>query len=174
MNFDVAGPFEVPRFGQKKLITKKSGRLLREHLENWEEGLSEAPGCYVFVTHAGRGYTPHYVGQARKRAMLSEAMNASNIGKYNEVLDRRGTPMLFFVPFRTPGGKFRKRQKVDGGIPALDFLERWLITTALQKNPKLVNNKETYFLKNIHVTGVLNSGRGVSTSASRKLTLALY
>ena len=56
----------------------------------------------------------------------------------------------------------------------MNFLERWLITTAIQKNPDLVNNKETRFLRRIHVTGMLNSTRGELIKPSRLLNKALW
>jgi hypothetical protein len=53
-------------------------------------------------------------------------------------------------------------------------LERWLIATAIEKNPDLINNKETRFLRNIHVTGLFNAGKGEATVDSQKLRKALY
>ena len=161
MDFDIAGPFALSRHGQKQMITKLSLRDLKTELDDWEEGLSDACGCYVFAIRAGRGYTPYYVGQASKRAVADEALNPSNREKYNEVLGHgRGRPMLFILPMRTPRGKFRRKRQADGKTPAMNFLERWLITTAIQRNREIVNNKETKFLRGIHVVGLLNSKRG--------------
>jgi hypothetical protein len=144
-------------------------------LEEYDEGLSDACGCYVFATRAGRGYTPHYIGQASKRSIADEALNPSNREKYNLVLGLgRGKPMLFILPMLTPQGRYRRRRQVNSKLPEMNFLERWLITTAIQKNADLVNNKETRFLRRIHVTGLLNSKRGESTTPSRLLSKALY
>jgi len=44
VNFDVAGPFDITRHGPKRLIAKQSIKDLRENLEKWAEGLSEACG----------------------------------------------------------------------------------------------------------------------------------
>jgi hypothetical protein len=175
MDFDIAGPFELSRHGQKQIITKQSLKELKPELEEWESGLSDACGCYVFAIRAGKGYTPYYIGQASKRTIADEALNPSNREKYNEVLGYgRGRPMLFVLPMRTPKGKFRKRSQADGKLPAMNFLERWLITTAIQKNPNIVNNKETRFLRGIHVVGLLNATRGESTTASQLLNRALW
>ncbi len=175
MNFDVAGPFEIARHGTKQIITEDSLRHLIEELEDWEEGLSEACGCYVFAVRAGKGYTPYYVGQGCKSSILREALNPSNREKYNKVLgETKGTPVIFMLPMRTPAGKFRKRKQVDGGLAELDFLERWLIAEAIDKNPDLINNKETWFLRNIHVVGLFNPTKGEATAASRELCKTLY
>lgn len=169
MLFDVAGPFVVPRHGKKKNITKDSLLELRAVLEEWEEGLSQSCGCYVFAKRAGSGITPWYVGQACKSPMLSEALNPSNITKYNQVLDDdQGTPLLFIVPIRTPGGKLRRRP-TNGKLPSLTFLERWLIAAAIEKNPDLINTKETLFLRNLHVVGIFNAKQGESTKDSKEL-----
>jgi hypothetical protein len=78
MKFDVAGPFEIPRFGKKRIITKESLRQLKQLVESHQEGLSDACGCYVFALRAGKGWTPHYVGQACKLPILGEALRASS------------------------------------------------------------------------------------------------
>ncbi len=49
------------------------------------------------------------------------------------------------------------------------FLERWIIAVAIEKNPDLRNNKETRFLRQIHVVGIFNAKQGESTSGSRRL-----
>nr|WP_199045497.1 hypothetical protein [Dyella sp. ASV24] len=176
MRFDVAGPFEIPRHGKKRNITKESLVQLSAQMEEREEGLSESCGCYVFAKRAGGGITPWYVGQACKRPMLKEALNPDNITKYNGVLDDdKGTPLLFVIPARTRGGKLRKRPASEkGGLPSITFLEKWLIAAAIEKNPDLVNNKETRFLRDLHVVGIFNPKQGESTTASKDLRRALW
>jgi hypothetical protein len=175
MNFDVAGPFEVSRHGPKALITKQSEADLKLQLEEWAGGLSEACGCYVFALRAGKGYTPHYVGQACKNSLLKESLNATNVVAYNEILgESKGTPVLFLIPLLTPNGKFRKQTTGERAIPEVDFLEHWLIAEALRKNDGLKNNKETRFLRKIHVVGIFNSRQGEATLASRELKEAIY
>jgi len=174
MDFDVAGPFHLSRHGNKKIVTKHSLKELKSAVEEWESGLSNACGCYVFAVRAGKGFTPYYVGQACKRPITDEALNPSNREKYNEVLGYgRGSPVIFFLPMRTPKGKFRKKSQA-GRIPAMTFLERWLIATVITKNPDMINNKETRFLRGIRVIGLLNSERGKSTSASSLLRRTLW
>ena len=175
MYFDVAGPFELTRYGSKKFITDDTLRDIRSKVEDWEEGLTEACGCYVFAVRAGRGSTPHYVGQACKSSIVMESLNPSNREKYNKVLgEANGTPILFLIPLRTPTGKFRKKSQVGGGLAALDFLESWLIANAIEKNPGLINNKQTKFLRQIHVAGFFNAKKGESTSASQQLCKTLW
>jgi len=173
-DFGVVGPITLSRHGKKRLITKDSLDDLANKLESIETGLSKACGCYVFAKKAGKGLVPWYVGQACKRPLGDEALNPSNREKYNKVLDLKGSPVMFFLPLRTPSGKLRKRPKGVGRLSALNFLERWLIAAALERNPKLTNNKETRFLRSIHVTGVLNARKGGATKDSRALCLTLW
>jgi hypothetical protein len=56
----------------------------------------------------------------------------------------------------------------------LDFLGRWLITHAIDKNPELINNKQTKFLRQIHVAGFFNANKGESTYASQQLRKTLW
>jgi hypothetical protein len=175
MNFDVEGPFVISRHGQKQIINQKSFDDLKKKIDSYKDGLSDACGCYVFAIRAGKGFTPYYVGQACKTAICKEALNHTNREKYNNALNgSKGNPVLFFVPLLTPNGKFRKRPKGNGGLEALDFLERWLISCAIRKNRNLINNKETRFLRGIHVRGLFNAGKGESTKASQNLGKALF
>ena len=139
----------------------------------FDNGLSDACGCYVFAVRAGKGYTPYYVGRAEKNSILNEFLNPSNIGKYNDVLSyTKGTPVIFLLPMLTPQDKYRKL--ATGELKSLRFLERWLIAQCIEKNPNLVNNKETKFLRAIHVKGVLNATQGESNNGSKALAKAIW
>ena len=172
MIFDVAGPFEIKRFGTKMLINKESLVDIIEQLETYEPGLSVAGGCYVFAKRVGRGVLPWYVGQACKSPLAREALNPDNRGKYNDILDSKGTPLLFVIPERTPSGRLRKRRTQPAAT--LDFLEEWLIAAAIARNPNLINSKKTRFLRELHVVGIFNSRHGESTAASQSLSKVLW
>lgn len=174
MDFDVIGPVKLTRHSKNRLITDDSMRDLIDHLETIEPGLASACGCYVFAKQVAKGLTPWYVGQACKTSLAKESMNASNREKYNKVLDGKGSPVMFFLPLRTPSGRLRKRPKGKTSVPVLDFLEKWLIAAALERNSKLKSNKQTSFLRRIHVAGVLNAKQGGATKDSRALCRALW
>jgi hypothetical protein len=80
MNFDVFGPFEIPRTSsltiiehEKQAVEKVSKDANNENGEpKGRPGLSNAPGCYVFVMKAGKGYTPWYVGKSVKPTLLKK------------------------------------------------------------------------------------------------------
>lgn len=171
MNFDVIGPVEITRFSSKNIVNKDSLHDFKEKLEAIEPGLASACGCYVFAKRAGQGMKPWYVGQACKSSMANEALNAENRGKYNDI-DSKGTPVMFVIPARTPKGKLRKRPSEP--LASLDFLEKWLIAAAIERNPELINNKETRFLRNLHVVGLINAKKGESNGSSQALSKALF
>lgn len=172
MNFDVAGPFKLTRHGTKKLITDQSLTEIKSQLESWDSGLSEACGCYVFAIHTPKGYTPYYVGQASKRSIADEALNLSNREKYNKACsESKGSPMIFLLPKLTPKGRYKKKGRNSATI---DFLERWLIAAAIERNPGLINTKETRFLRKMSVAGIFNAKKGKPHSASRELKKTLW
>jgi len=172
MRFDVAGPFDLTRHGNKHMITEQSMKDLKRKLENSDHGLASACGCYVFALRAGKGYTPYYVGQASKRSIFSESLNPSNREKYNKACsDSKGAPVVFFLPMRTPKGRYKR---AGSPLRSINFLERWLIAAAINKNPSLINTKETHFLRRITVVGIFNSKRGESTTSSRELKRTLW
>ncbi|WP_147262616.1 hypothetical protein [Roseiarcus fermentans] len=173
MNFGAEGPFELRRYGLKSLINNDTISFLRAALEKFDLGLSEACGCYVFAVRAGRGFTPYYVGRAEKRSILNESLNPSNIIKYNNVISNiKGTPTMFVLPMLTPQGRYRKL--ATGELGSLRFLEKWLIAQCIEKNPDLVNNKETKFLRSIHVTGIFNATQGEAHAGSTALRKAIW
>ncbi len=175
MDFDVCGPLVLGRFGANKLIFRDALNPLKEELEEYESGLSGACGCYIFALRAAKGYRPWYVGQSCKTSIANEALNSTNREKYNRILSEyTGTPVLFLMPLRTPKGGFRKLKTTDGSLKSVSFLERWLISVAIHKNPDLANNKETMLLRRLHVAGVFNARKGESTKASQELNKALW
>lgn len=175
MHFDIYGPFPIPRTQHKaaKLIDSESLSKMRMQIDN--EGLVDGCGCYVFAIRAGKGYKPWYVGQAAKMRLLSEALNPANREKYNKTISNHvGTPVLFLIPKITSTGRFAKpTRKKDGELRAVTFLEEWLIAMALQKNPKLINERSTLFLKYMHVVGLFNPKPGEAHGASQSLKRAL-
>ena len=182
MNFDVFGPFEIPRIPSLTIIEDKKqavGKVSKNaDDENGEPkgkpGLSNAPGCYVFVMKAGKGYTPWYVGKSVKPTwtIVEEALWPDKVNKYNRlVAEKKGTPMLFIIPALTEGGRFCKR--TQNGLPAVDFVEQWLIGQALNKNPELLNVHYARFLGNLHVPGMINPKPGKPSPAAQELVRAI-
>ena len=149
MNFDVEGPFDLSLHTPKNLITEQTKKDLIDQLEIKRPGLSKAVGCYVFSVRAGKGYTPHYVGQACKLSIPGEALNFANCAKYNKRLAeiKKGTAVIFLITQLTPTGKLRK-QSINKST-TINFMEEWLIANALGKNSKLINTQKTRFLRNI-------------------------
>jgi hypothetical protein len=173
MNFDVFGPFRIPRNKAKTLIDDDRLDELSNEVENARTGLSDACGCYVFVIRAAKGYTPWYVGRTKIQTFMIEAFNSANKRKYERVFnDHAGTPMIFFLPIMTAGwNQFRKQNE---GLSSVVFLEKWLITEALRKNPGLINLQNTKYLKDLRVRGIFNSQHGESTKDSTELGRAIW
>lgn len=174
MDFDVRGPYVIKRYGPNKLITDESLKDLKAVIE--DSNLIKGCGCYVFAIRASKGYKPWYVGQASKSKLLDEAMNSQNREKYNKVTaENSGKPVLFLLPKRTNRGEYAvPTKRADGNLKSVNFLEEWLIATALQKNPKLINKKQTFFLKKLHVTGVFNPTKGEATRESGEFKKAIF
>jgi hypothetical protein len=173
MNFDVCGPFEIPRNPGKTLIDKKLLPDLKAEIEKLNHGLTDACGCYVFAIRAAKGYKPWYVGQTKMQKLFWESFADSKINLYNEVINaRNGVPVITFIPTLTKGGaKYRKPNKQ---IISIDFLEKWLIGEAFQKNQHLLNIQHTKFLKDLHVTGIFNAKQGEAHKPSRELRRIIW
>lgn len=169
MKFKVFGPFVLPRNSNKSLVAHEleSRREFWWEVDESNEGLSKACGCYVFCIQTGGGTLPWYVGKTEKRSFSKECLQAHKIVHYNSACtDRKGTPQLYLVPQLTKGGRFRK--PTTGKRAAISSLESILIGFALSRNPGLLNIKGTAMLKNLEVPGLINA-KGGGRSAGSKL-----
>jgi len=171
MNFDVFGPFAIPRNEAKTRIADDRLDEFRNEVENSCEDLLTACGCYVFVIRAAKGYTTWYVGRTKKQTFKNEPFTPANIRKYESVLEH-GTPMIFLIPIITKSEtRFRKQ---NSALKSVEFLEKWLIAEALKKNSNLLNSQDTKFVRELHVKGVFNAKHGESTKASTELKRAIW
>jgi len=135
-----------------------------------EPGLAEAFGCYVFAMRAGKGFTPWYVGKTDK-AFRDECLAPHKLNYYNQVnvSHARGTPVLFLLPKITGERReFARRRtpSASAGSKDIEFLEQYLVALALNKNRDLRNARGTRFLRDMVVSGILNSPGRPSGSAT--------
>jgi hypothetical protein len=168
MKFEVHGPFSVRR--KRRLVSRENEdkKKFWEEVEDDEEGLSEACGCYVFAVH-GRVW---YVGLAAAQSFKHEMFTAHKINLYNDALqDVAGKPSLLFVAKRTPRNRFAK--KSARGHRDIEMLENLLIGSALSRNPKLKNLKGTKLLREMRVPGLLNNAPGKPSPSVRAFKKAL-
>ena len=171
MIFAVHGGFEIYR--KKKNRWGVFDKEFWARVEQQEQGLSRACGCYVFALQNGENINAWYVGKTEKSSFQKECFQATKLMYYNEVLDaHNGTPRLFLIARLTPTtGKFSKSS--TNGYNDIDYLESMLIGMALEKNSHLQNVKKTKFLRELVVPGVINTQPGRSTDAILGLKNAL-
>jgi hypothetical protein len=99
-------------------------------------------------------------------------LNPLNREKYNKACsESKGSPIIFLLSKLTPKGRYKKKGRNSATI---DFLERWLIAAAIERNPGLINTKETRFLRKISVAGIFSPKKGNPRSASRELKKTLW
>lgn len=172
MNFQVHGPFEVPRINGLIDDSAASKKKFWADIHRRAPSLSEACGCYIFVVKARRGSLPWYAGRTTKRTFKDEALGAHQVNHYNQALGRKVgvTPQLFFVSKLTPSGRLAKPS--SNSHKDVEFLETFLFGIALQRNPNLRNAKSTTFLKRLVVPGVINSPQRPPTTDERAMKAA--
>jgi hypothetical protein len=156
VKFENYGPFKVPRRGA--VIDRAALSTFWKAVSEQAPGLATAQGCYIFAIKAGRGYTPWYVGKAAGRdGFQQEALSDGKQNQYNWAWSSqdyaRGTMVLFFVARRTASGRDFSRQN---GTSDIDWLERHLISLALEANNDLLNVHYTKIHKLLFVPGVIN------------------
>lgn len=124
-----------------------------------EDGLSGAIGCYIFSIRAGKGVLPWYVGLAIKQSFRRECFTSHKLVHYsNAIAGRKGTPLLTLIPKYTPSGKLVR--PTGSSHRDVEFLEAMLISNCLRRNKDLSNKKDTKFLREMVVPGLLNTPKG--------------
>jgi hypothetical protein len=106
------------------------------------------------------GLTPWYVGKAERQPFRKECFAPHKLAIYRNLMFRykSGSPVLFLVVRGTPTGRLCKPSKT--GYRDAGFLESMIIGQALRANDELCNIKDTKFLKDMKVPGMLNGGQG--------------
>lgn len=159
MNFAVYGPFPIIRNGRNVARDAKTKRAFWEVVDEEDDGLSDACGCYVFVIR-NRAW---YVGKAEKQSFSRECFALHKIVQYNDALQEvQGRPSLLLIAKITRGNRFARPSA--RGHKDIDLLENLLIGAALRRNPRLQNIKRTKHLRQMHVPGVLNTRKGEGRS----------
>jgi len=173
VKFENYGPFKVPRRGA--VIDRAALSTFWKTVSEQAPGLATAQGCYIFAIKAGRGYTPWYVGKAAGRdGFQQEALSDGKQNQYNWAWSSqdyaRGTMVLFFVARRTTSGRDFSRQV---GTADIDWLERHLISLALEANNDLLNVQYTKIHTQLFVPGVINDSARKFGEATTELQRAL-
>ena len=172
MNFEVHGPFEIPRTNGLVDTGATAKREFWAAVGEEVMGLPDACGCYIFAVKAKRGTLPWYVGLTTKRTFRDEAIGAHQANHYNHaVVNKVGVrPLLFLLAKTTPGGRFAKPS--GNSHKDVEFLETFMFGMALKRNPKLRNAKSTKFLKNLVVPGIINSPQRPPTKPEQTMKKA--
>ncbi len=132
---------------------------MKQQLESEEEGLSEACGCYVFALRAGGGFTPYYGAGQGMQVAYRFRISVSNLEKYNGACQKHGTPCLFCASASHSWWKLRNA--LSGRYTRK--LISWSAGSSHWRYKRIqnwINNKETFFLRTIHVPGLLNPDLG--------------
>lgn len=163
--YGVFGPLTIPRTRRGGIDDDKLRDFWQQVEEKFAPGLKKASGCYIFGTRAGKGATPWYVGKATK-SFEKECFTDRNLRNYDKVLDeRKGTPILYLLARRTPGGKFQRELRDQEARK----LENFLIDHCLSANGKLLNKQGTDFVRNTQIPGLLNSPPGPHSKEAKSL-----
>lgn len=161
MDYDVFGPFEVPRSGSLVDKTAQARQLFWQSVDRQIPSLSGAVGCYIYCV----GKRPWYVGLAEKQAFKNECFQPHKINAFNSALDQmKGKPQLILIGKLTPRGKFVKPGA--NGHKATQFIEDLLIGMAFSRNPYLENIRGTKLIKELVVPGILNTPKGKASKKS--------
>ena len=161
--FTVQGPLEIP------VYSGKGGRTItpEDISAFWatNKDVQSAYGCYVFAIRAGKGYTPGYVGQAKK-TFKQELFAPHKLAKYQQFLAdyAKGTPVLFLIACPVKKGARNLAHIAD--------LEDFLIQTAVSVNPDLLNIQGTA-QADWGISGVLRAGQGKRSIAATEFMRCL-
>jgi hypothetical protein len=175
MNYEVYGPFSVPRT-KSVLDRSRLGELWQEAEGQWE-GLSSATGIFVYSSRHGDSFTPWYVGMTTANTgFRGEVFQDHKVSHYLASAEfKRGPAVLHLIPRVDPRrGTFSRPSAA--ARRDIDMLETVIIGMALRANPSLRNGKKTWFNKNCFVPGVTgpaSAGRRPTAPATPRSALRL-
>ena len=148
--FQVVGPFRVHRSRESggRMITDEDVRQFWQLHTKY----SGHRGCYVFARHAGKGYTPGYVGKATK-SLKQEIFTPDKLNKYHRFLIQRkkGAGVFFFILAPNRKGKTNLRQ--------IAKVEKFLINLGFSANRHLINKHYTK-IEPWGIRGMVRGGQG--------------
>lgn len=164
--FDVYGPFEIPR---DEGACAKPQTAFWEEVEDYDEGLSGANGCYMFCLRNGVNYVPWYVGMTvSQRGFKGEIFQPHKLQTYDDVMSgRRGIPFMFLFPLMTDGEMRFSRSLVEARSP-VEWLEKTLMGMAYAKNEEISNVRDMGFVRNVEVRGLIGPRRPGGTHVDVK------
>lgn len=136
----------------------------------WKNSILVSLGHMVamfFSIASTGGSKPWYVGMTAA-GFKNECFQAPKQNYYHKaLLARQGVPYLHLIALVTPTQRFVRSP--GNQVSAIEFLEKTLIARALDKNPELMNVRDTKFLKELVVEGFIKGGPGSPDRATLEL-----
>jgi hypothetical protein len=169
MKYEIYGPYRLPR--DRGLFSREARERADfwKDLEDEEEGLSEACGCYIISVRN----VVWYVGVATSQSFRHECFTPHKINMIDAAINKgAGKANLHLIARVTSAGRF-SRPSVNGHRDA-ELLESLLIGLGLRRNEELLNKSDTSILREIVVPGFYNSPHGAARATSvQALKLAM-
>ena len=150
---EIFGPIIIP----SEINRKKKHISDLNIAEFWKnpvsQNMTQKQGCYIFALKVAKGYSPWYIGKATKN-FKKEVFALHKIKKYNDLLwsSKKGTPVMFFVSLPA--------NLIKIPVSVIDDMEKFLIQSAVLKNPNILNTHNTKNLPEWSIKGVVRSGKG--------------
>ena len=173
----------MPRFavyGPLSIDLDDDGNIPRSMRGFWasadelRSGLRGAKGCYVFGIRSSGGsrITPWYIGKTNNQTFEGECFKPHQRVHYGYALNKyvRKRPVMYLIPQLATGGKLYRGRAGR----AIEFVEKYLIGFGLFANEDILNKKDTKLYNEVVVPGLLNSGKGKRSFATKSLCHTLY
>ncbi len=160
MYFYPFGPFEITRNGTCISEHKDDKQQFWHNVEEQEKSLPDACGCYIFIINN----KVWYVGRTKKQGFRGECFADHKIKIFDKALiEHKGIPKLILIARYTNSDRL---SQPSNGHNDIVFLEKILIGYGVKCNPDLLNVKDTKYLRELTVPGVINTGRGEANAKS--------
>jgi hypothetical protein len=178
MNFNTWGPFEIAIGKDDRLQFDQFWQSVdRMEQQYGSRGLRSAIGCYLFTTKRGTKFTPWYVGKTVAHGGFEcEIFQQHKINHYKNFLGerRRRSGHIFLFALITESNDWRFSKRHRSATKIIDWLEKMMIGMVISKNGQAVNSRDTKFLREMWVEGILNhKNPGAPTSSARAARNAL-
>lgn len=174
MEFWAWGPFTYyPGFSKQEFWNAVDNAGLRYGFP--ERALRNSIGCYMLSTTRGQREKPWYIGKTiAKDGFYGEIFTPHKIDHYANALAaaKSNSASITLFSLVTPTQRLSNAGKSNTAL--INWLEKSLIGMGLSKNTDLLNVRDTRYLKNVWVEGVIGPQRkGRPVSGARIAARAL-
>ena len=163
-NYEISGPYDVPVQNKRpRIIDPEDVHQMWEGIRRGSNPeLLDACGVYVLAIRHGTNVKPWYIGTASSATFKAQCFK-KDMDEINPVVEKRGAPVIYFLPLLTSTNKLAKASEKDRiRTNNMKYVRAILLRYGAQVNKEIFSEdkRDAEMLRNLKVEGLINASRG--------------